>query len=145
MVGLSRSTKLKLVVPILYWGIANVFFVVSLDTQSISLHHLVGIVVSNIAFVLWIISRVQLGNAFSLAPTSKFLVTSGIYSKLRHPVYYFSILAVVGISIFIWQWHMVLVVVILLIIELIRIREEEAVLQESFGKEYSAYKQKTWI
>lgn len=78
-------------------------------------------------------------------PKAKYLVTTGLYSKLRHPVYYFSILALIGILIFSWNIYVLIAVIILIALEIIRMRKEEEVLTKKFGKKYKEYKQTTWL
>lgn len=95
--------------------------------------------------MLWIVARTQLGYAFSLMPKAKYLVTTGLYSKLRHPVYYFSILALIGILIFSWNIYVLIAVIILIALEIIRMRKEEEVLTKKFGKKHKEYKQTTWL
>lgn len=144
MQKLDKTTKLKLLIPFAYFVVTNILFVVSLEGVSYR-HQIPGLLTANIAFVLWLTARIQLGNAFSIGPKSKFLVKSGLYAKLRHPVYYFSILAVVGIGVFLWSPAALLVVVMLTALEISRIRKEEALLTKVFGKEYSDYKRQTWF
>lgn len=145
MTSLSKTSKLKLIMPIIYWVAANIlFFFAFNDSSSISRQYF-GIVVTNIAFVFWIIARIQLGNAFSLAPKTNFLVTTGLYSRLRHPVYYFSILALMGLCVFIDSPLLVLAVVGLVLLEWFRIGKEDALLAKKFGKEYIKYRKSTWF
>lgn len=94
---LSTTTKLKLSMPLLYLAISLVFFFLSWPKDP-GAQQYIGILLTLFSFGFWITARIQLGNAFSLKPKANFLVKSGLYSKLRHPVYYFSILAVVGIE-----------------------------------------------
>lgn len=140
----DSATGLKLIIPLLYWLVVNVAFVLLLASPA-TLNQITGIVITNIAFAFWVVARVQLGSAFSIAPRSKFLVTTGLYGKLRHPVYYFSILAVVGVGVFLWDIIAVPVVLTLITLEMFRIRKEEAVLTKTFGKQYLTYKQQTWF
>lgn len=142
---LSRSTLVKLLIPIGYLLLASTYFTYVLMYEDVYVHHWVGLVLALVAFILWVMSRVQLGNSFTLAPHAKFLVRSGIYSRLRHPVYYFSILAVVGISIFSWSLFMLIPLVILIVVESIRIKQEEKILLQKFGEEYIQYKKGTWF
>lgn len=142
---MTASTKLKLLVPLIYLIASSVFFIVVLNRTSVETHHVIGVLLTLTSFGFWIISRIQLGNAFSIAPKSRYLVTSGIYGKLRHPVYYFSITALIGISIFVWNWIFVIPVLTLVIVEILRIRSEEKLLTLRFGNEYSNYKKSTWF
>lgn len=141
---MSNKTKLKLLIPVIYAVVACIFFTFTWPENS-ELHHWAGVIIALISFVLWIVSRVQLGNAFSLAPKSKFIVKSGIYSRLRHPVYYFSITAVLGIVIYTLSLIALLALVLLVLLELARINAEEKILIETFGNEYLAYRKSTWF
>ncbi len=146
MQQLSHATRLKLLMPLLYLTLNTVFFFVILKNESIELHHYIGLVVTYGSYILWITARIQLGNAFSIAPKATYLVTSGIYSKLRHPVYYFSTLVVIGINIFVWNIYLLAITLpILILIQIWRIRKEETILMQKFPKEYSIYKQSTWF
>src|SRR5277367_6601968 len=46
-----------------------------------------GLIVMTIALILLTVSRIQLGNSFSLTPQAKKLVTHGIYSRIRNPTF----------------------------------------------------------
>lgn len=142
MQTLSKSTKLKLIMPILYWAATSTLFLMLFSGGT---HQWIGITITNIAFVFWIIARVQLGNAFSIAPKTNFLVTTGLYSKLRHPVYYFSILALMGVCIFVGNPLLIIAIFALVLLEWFRIQKEEALLAKQFGKDYAAYKKQTWF
>lgn len=141
---LSTSTKLKLLMPILYAAASSIYFTLTWPPEP-KAYHFIGTAVALVSFMLWIAARVQLGNAFSIAPKSKFLVKSGLYSKLRHPVYYFSITAVAGLVIFTWQLVWIIPLTALIILEVVRMRKEETLLSESFGGEYIPYKRQTWL
>ena len=142
---LTRSTQLKLLMPILYAVLTATYFLIVLQQTSVQPHHIIGIIIVASAFLLWIVARIQLGNSFTIGAHAKELVTVGLYSKLRHPVYYFSILAVAGIAIFTWSIYMLVPVILLVVIEVIRIKQEERVLEKTFGKKYISYKQATWF
>ena len=63
MQELSRVTKLKIIIPLSYFGATMLLFVNTWPSQVL-IHHLVGAILAIIAFILWIIARIQLGNAF---------------------------------------------------------------------------------
>lgn len=142
--GLTKATKLKLLIPVLYAVISLIFIAMTWNDDHI-IFEIVGSILTAFSFVCWIISRIQLGNAFTIAPYSKFIVKTGFYSKLRHPVYYFSILTVCGIGIYIFQPFVLIPICLLLLLQLFRIKKEEALLIQSFGDEYLDYKKATWI
>lgn len=145
MKQLTHATQLKLLMPVLYAILTALYFSMVLLQASMQAHHIIGIVIVALAFILWLIARVQLGNSFTIGAHAKELVTVGLYSKLRHPVYYFSILAVTGIAIFTWSIYMTMPVILLVVIEIVRIKQEEEILEKTFGKRYINYKQTTWF
>src|SRR5438874_447556 len=51
------------------------------------------------AAVLLFVARWQLGKSFSVTPQARELVTHGLYSKIRNPIYVFSALMLAGILI----------------------------------------------
>lgn len=141
---LTPLTKLKLLIPVLYL-LAAVLLFASLWPQQPEFYHYLGVIISLSSFTLWLVSRVQLGNAFSISPDAKFLVKSGVYSKLRHPVYYFSVLALAGIALFLWNAVAAGTVILLILLESYRIKEEEKLLIKIFGREYEEYQRSTWF
>jgi protein-S-isoprenylcysteine O-methyltransferase Ste14 len=73
------------------------------------------------------------------------LVQNGPYRWIRHPAYTGVILALVGFALALGTWATGLVILILCLVGfLYRIRLEEKVLLEFFGKEYEDYMQRTW-
>ena len=53
------------------------------------------------AFVLFVLARIELGRAFSIRAKASTLVTTGIYSRIRNPIYVFGAMMSVGIFVFI--------------------------------------------
>lgn len=97
------------------------------------------------AFAMLIVARLQLGSSFSVRAKASVLVTSGIYSRIRNPIYLFSAIMLLGLAI--WYGHpwLILFLVILVPMQVLRARKEQAVLAEKFGEEYQAYKRQTWF
>lgn len=106
---------------------------------------LAGLVLAIAGLVLVTVARLQLGHAFSLTPQARLLVTHGIYSKVRHPVYVFSAIALAGLALYAGAPWLILVVLVLVPIQIARARAEERVLEAKFGDEYREYKRSTWI
>lgn len=48
--------------------------------------HIAGLVLLIPGATLLTLARIQLGNAFSVTPQATFLVTQGLYSRIRNPV-----------------------------------------------------------
>ena len=65
--------------------------------------------VAAVCIPFWIAARLQLGESFSVRPEARHLVTTGIYSKIRHPVYVFGTPAVTGILVALLGWKAVII------------------------------------
>ena len=107
--------------------------------------HIIGLAIAIPAFVLFVAARVTLGRSFSVQAKATALVTTGIYSRIRNPIYVFGALMIVGILIWAHQPWWLLVLVVLVPLQVWRARKEERVLEERFGEEYRDYKRKTWF
>ena len=97
------------------------------------------------ALALLIAARAQLGDSFSLTPQARQLVTRGIYSRIRNPIYVFSGIAVAGLILFLERPYWFLVLGPVLVVQVFRARAEARVLEERFGEEYRQYKAGTWF
>ena len=104
-----------------------------------------GIAIATPAFALLVVARLQLGRAFSLRPKASILVTSGIYSRIRNPIYVFSTFMLLGIIMWTENPWLLLFLAVVIPMQILRARKEQAVLQEKFGEEYLAYKRQTWF
>jgi protein-S-isoprenylcysteine O-methyltransferase Ste14 len=97
------------------------------------------------AFLLFAAARLQLGGAFSVQAKATTLVTRGIYSRIRNPIYVFGGLTIAGFMIWAHRPWLLLIFAILLPLQIFRSRKEEQVLREKFGEAYVEYKRKTWF
>lgn len=95
---------------------------------------------------VWLVGKKTLGNFFTVSRHPRGLMTKGIYSKIRHPMYYGGILVYVGAALFFKSW-LGLGLTLFLVIPILFwfIKKEEGLLYEKFGKEYPLYKKKTII
>jgi protein-S-isoprenylcysteine O-methyltransferase Ste14 len=72
---------------------------------------------------------------------STVLLTSGVYKICRHPMYLGFVLMLLGIVVFLRSLSPYIVVAVFTILmDLVFIRVEEAMLEDSFGEEWTAYK-----
>lgn len=104
-----------------------------------------GLVLVVVGMVLVLAARVQLGTSFSITPQARRLVTHGIYSKVRNPIYVFGSVAIAGFLLIIrvrWAW---ILWVALVLMQVVRAHREAAVLEAKFEDEYRQYRQKTWF
>lgn len=95
--------------------------------------------------VLWVVARRQLGNAFAVRAEAHSLVTTGLYAKVRHPIYVFGTLAFMLVLLALERWSALAVWAILVPVQVLRARREEQVLAEAFGPQYEEYRRTTWF
>jgi protein-S-isoprenylcysteine O-methyltransferase Ste14 len=106
---------------------------------------MVGLAIAVSGAALCVLARVQLGRAFSVQAKASTLVTSGIYARIRNPIYVFGGLFIAGFMVFAHRPWGLLVFVVYIPVQLLRVRQEEQVLEAKFGDVYRAYKRKTWF
>jgi protein-S-isoprenylcysteine O-methyltransferase Ste14 len=73
------------------------------------------------------------------------LVTTGLYSRIRNPIYVFAGLTILGVIIFVGRPWWLLIFAVLVPLQIYRSRNEARVLEEKFGDTYREYRQKTWF
>ena len=95
---------------------------------------------------VWIvIARYQLGTAFSITPQARQLVTTGLYARVRNPIYVASPIYVFGLAVLMARWRLLLLLIVIVPIQIMRARREEAVLRAAFGDKYDRYRAQTWF
>jgi len=104
-----------------------------------------GGVMAAAGVVLLIVARLQLGVAFAIQAKAKKLVTTGIYSRIRNPIYVFSAVFLVGMVIVSERWILLLPIAALVPMQVVRARKEARVLAAAFGEEYTRYRAGTWF
>ena len=106
---------------------------------------LIGLALVVLGLGFLTVARLQLGNSFSVSPQARALVTRGIYSRVRHPIYVFSAIAIAGLILYLRQPLFLLVLLLLVPMQVLRAREEQRVLEARFGEEYRRYRASTWF
>ena len=104
-----------------------------------------GAAIAGVSLVLLVVARLQLGAAFSIQAKAKKLVTTGLYSRIRNPIYVFSAIFLVGIVIVSERWLLLLPIAALVPVQIVRARKEARELSAAFGEEYARYKAGTWF
>lgn len=105
----------------------------------------VGLCIAVPAAVLLFTARWQLGRSFSVTPQARELVTQGLYSKIRNPIYVFSSLVLAGVLIALQYRYALLLLVVLIPVQAIRAHQEAKVLEARFGEQYRKYREGTWF
>ena len=104
-----------------------------------------GMVVVAVGFLLWTVARFQLGASFAVSAQARKLVTHGLYSKIRNPIYVFGSLVIVGMILVIGRPVWLLIFAVIIPLQIWRARKESAVLEGAFGEEYRKYRAGTWF
>jgi protein-S-isoprenylcysteine O-methyltransferase Ste14 len=92
-----------------------------------------------------ILGRFTLGRSFSVKAKATELVTTGIYSRIRNPIYFFGIFFIAGVILMVHKPIFWLIMVIIIPLQLIRARREAQVLEARFSETYRQYRAHTWF
>jgi len=105
----------------------------------------VGSVLLAAGLLLVFVARFQLGRSFSVTAQARKLVTHGLYSRIRNPIYVFGTLAIIGLCLILQKPGIWLLVVFVVAMQTVRARKEARILEAKFGDEYRAYRSRTWF
>jgi protein-S-isoprenylcysteine O-methyltransferase Ste14 len=136
----SNLATLVVVTFALLLGVRNFW-----PAGPLSVSQAVSLAVLAVAFCLFAVARIQLGQSFSVAAKARHLVTTGLYSRIRNPIYVFGGLVIAAFLVYIGRPVFLLAFVVLIPLQIVRARAESRVLEETFGEEYRAYKARTWF
>ena len=103
----------------------------------------IGLAIAIPAAVVLFTARWQLGTSFSVTPQARELVTHGVCSKIRNPIYLFSAVLVTAILVALQYRYAFLLLAVPM--QIIRARQESRVLEAKFGDEYRSYGKGTWV
>ena len=106
---------------------------------------IIGAAMVVFGFLTWSLARMQLGNSFSVQARATALVTHGLYSRIRNPIYVFGSIMIAGVCLFFLKPEGLLVFLAIIPLQIVRARKESAVLEAAFGDAYRQYKQQTWF
>lgn len=110
-----------------------------------NLRNIIGLIIGIPALILVITGRIQIGKAFAVLPEAKGLVKTGLYSKIRHPLYLFIDFFFLGVIIISGISLLLILLLILFIVQLVQSKREEKVLTSAYGDEYIKYKEQSWF
>jgi hypothetical protein len=75
------------------------------------------------SLALLVLARIQLDGSFSVRPKAQALVTHGLYSRIRNPIYLFGALAIAGIFLYMNQPLYLWLFVVLIPLQIYRARQ----------------------
>jgi protein-S-isoprenylcysteine O-methyltransferase Ste14 len=90
-------------------------------------------------------ARYQLGKSFAIKAEAHQLVTHGIYSKIRNPIYVSGGVMLAGLVLVLHRPVLWLILLALIVMQTLRARREAQVLEAAFGDAYREYRRKTWF
>jgi protein-S-isoprenylcysteine O-methyltransferase Ste14 len=105
----------------------------------------IGSCLALVGFVLWTVARFQLGNSLTVSAQAKQLVTRGLYSRIRNPIYVFGSTLIAGIILLVGRPVWLLVFAVISPLQLWRAAKESQVLDTEFGEAYRTYRASTWF
>ncbi len=97
------------------------------------------------SLALLVVARIELGRSFAVRAKAQSLVTRGLYSRIRNPIYVFGALTIAGVLLYMNLPRALWILVLLVPLQIHRARQEAKVLEAKFGEEYRQYKERTWF
>ncbi len=98
-----------------------------------------------IGYILLITARIQLGKSFAVTAQAKALVTRGLYSRFRNPIYLSVDIMWFGLILVLHLYWLFVPLFALIVLHVFRARREAQILQDAFGQSYIDYQQRTWF
>jgi protein-S-isoprenylcysteine O-methyltransferase Ste14 len=141
---MDRGTILRVWLP-MFASLMVLAWIFHSAPEPYGLPRLIGLVVALIGLAGVILSRYTLGRSFSIAPKATALVTSGIYSRIRNPIYISGMIFLIGVALIVERPKLLAILLVLIPMQIIRARREAAVLEAKFGDAYREYRKRTWF
>jgi protein-S-isoprenylcysteine O-methyltransferase Ste14 len=103
-----------------------------------------GLCLMVVAFGLWTLARFQPGNSLAVSAEAKQLVTRGLYTRIRNPIYFFVTCLIAGLILLLGRPVGFLIFAVVIPLQIWRAHKETQVLEIKFGEEYRKYRSTTW-
>jgi protein-S-isoprenylcysteine O-methyltransferase Ste14 len=120
-------------------------FVPGVKEQAWTASRMAGAFLAVLGYVLVTTARVQLGTSFSIRPEAREIVTHGLYSRIRNPMYVFVDVMLFGLILVLHLYWLFVILAGLAILQGLQARREAKLLQEKFGQAYLDYRDQTWF
>jgi protein-S-isoprenylcysteine O-methyltransferase Ste14 len=142
--GMDRAPILHVWLPLIagLWGLGAIFL---FGTGPHGPARVIGLLLGLIGLGGVILSRHTLGRSFSVVPKATALVTHGIYSRIRNPIYICAEIFLVGVVLILWRIELLIILLVLVPVQILRARREATVLEARFGETYREYRKRTWF
>ena len=142
--GMDRAPILHVWLPLIagLWGLGAIFL---FGTGPHGPARVIGLLLGLIGLGGVILSRHTLGRSFSVVPKATALVTHGIYSRIRNPIYICAEIFLVGVVLILWRIELLIILLMLVPVQILRARREATVLEARFGEAYREYRKRTWF
>jgi len=142
--GMDRAPILHVWLPLIagLWGLGAIFL---FGTGPHGPARVIGLLLGLIGLGGVILSRHTLGRSFSVVPKATALVTHGIYSRIRNPIYICAEIFLVGVVLILWRIELLIILLVLVPVQILRARREATVLEARFGEAYREYRKQTWF
>lgn len=137
---MAKHSALTLIV-----GTGGAFVAWKLHAVHWTLLQTLGLILLIVGFILWTIARFQLGASFTVTAQARQLVTRGLYSKIRNPIYVFGSCVIAGVFLLVGRPMLLLIFIIVIPMQILRAKKEATVLEQKFGEQYRAYRASTWF
>jgi protein-S-isoprenylcysteine O-methyltransferase Ste14 len=139
----GRSLQIFTAVQIV--AIAIILWIVFSIPGAWDLQRIIGTALMLVGIGGIVTARFQLGKSFAITAKARELVTHGIYSKIRNPIYVFGAVMLAGFLLVLHRPVLWLVLLALIVMQTLRARREAKVLEAAFGDAYREYRRKTWF
>jgi protein-S-isoprenylcysteine O-methyltransferase Ste14 len=140
-----QGSQLRILTGLQIVGVGLLFWLLVAWPGRWDFKRYVGTLLAGMGIVFIWVARYQLGKSFSIRPEARELVTTGIYSKIRNPIYVFGSVTLAGLSLVLEKPVLWLLLGALIIVQTARAHKEAQVLEKSFGDTYREYRRKTWF
>jgi protein-S-isoprenylcysteine O-methyltransferase Ste14 len=141
---MDRGTTLRVWLPLVA-GLLLLGLIIHSAPGPHGLAPSIGLLLGLIGLAGVILSRYTLGRSFSVAPKATALVTTGIYSRIRNPIYISGVVFLIGLALILGRPELLAVLLVIIPMQIIRARREAAVLEAKFGDAYREYRERTWF
>ncbi len=132
----EKKDKIFMALTFIFWY-GQIIYAIGVPLKIGTVWFHVGAVITIISFVFYTIAN----NNYMTAPLDQ-AITNGLYKISRNPLYLFSGIIMIGISIAAASWIMLVIIAIYSVITHRIIKAEEMYCLKTYGKEYQKYMDK---